>query len=108
MDSGWYRCVLRQPLLKLPKGQVVAVAKSKLTHATITQTYWIMSIEYGLIYQVEGVLFGRNLNQLLTVQRPVKDANLCNRSATSLLTTGQYGTERRNEIRKLLNRSKRR
>jgi len=93
--------------MKLPRGQIVAVTKYKLVHKSITPTYWIMSIEYGLIYQVEGALFGRNLNQLLTVQRPVKDANLCNRSATSLLTTGQYGTERRNEIRKLLNRSKR-
>lgn len=106
MDKGWNRCVLRTKLMKLPRGQVVAVSKTKLVHTSIGQTYWVMSLEHEVIYQVAEATFGRNLNQLLIRERLVKDQDLCRSFANILLTRGQYGTEHRHEIRKLLRRSK--
>ena len=104
--SRWYRCTLRERFCSLPRGQVVAVCKSKLVHLALGQTYWLMSVENDVIYQVAGDLFGRNLNVLIKVERLVKDEALCRETANRLLSTGQYGPEHRNEIKKLLKRSR--
>lgn len=106
MDNGrWYRCKLRDKFCSLPRGQVVAVCRSKLVHLALGQTYWLMSIENDKLYQVAGDLFGRNLNQLIIVERPVKDEALCKENAKRLLERGQYGPEHRHEIKTLLKRS---
>lgn len=90
--------------MQLPRGQVVAVIKSKLAHASIGSTFWILSTDYDVIYQVAESAYGRNLNQLIIKERPVKSQELCKINANRLLSTGQYGLEHRHEIRKLIKR----
>lgn len=93
--------------MQLPRGQTVAVIKSKLTHSSIGPTFWVLSLDYDVIYQVAELAYGRNLNQLIIKERPVKDQELCKTNANRLLSTGQYGSEHRHEIRKLIKRCRR-
>jgi hypothetical protein len=102
MKHGWFKARMKVDFLSLPKGKTVAVARSKLVHTSIGVTYWIMSFDHDVIYHVSESYGGRNLRQMLVIERPVKDETLCRAEAYRLLATSQYGKAKRHEIKSLL------
>jgi hypothetical protein len=104
----WYRAVLLDRLLSLPKGSVVAVRRSKLKHrSTIGATYWVLSAEHHVLYHVSTEFAGKECRRLLRYERPVIDAEKVEKKMRSLRRKkeSQYAIAKRKEIKELLKRS---
>jgi hypothetical protein len=103
-DHEWYRATLRSSHLRLPAGRVVAVARTRLTHSIggVGPTWWILSPEDQALYQVAEAYFGSSLNQLVKIERRVKDDDLCRTLALRLSEGGQYGRAKSHEVIHLL------
>jgi hypothetical protein len=86
----WHRVRLKQKFLSLPKDQIVAMIETKVKHTSIGRTFWLLSIEYGLIYQVAESAYGPRLRGLVAIERVAKDEELCSREANRLLKLRNY------------------
>lgn len=86
----WHRAVLKQRLLSLERGHVVAVIETKVKHTSIGRTFWLLSIEHELIYQIAESAYGPRLRGLVAIERPVKDNELCSGEAMRLLHLRNY------------------
>lgn len=100
----WHRAVLRESLMKLPKGTVVAIRETKLVHRSIEKTYWILSIKKGLLYHVADSYAGRECRGILRVDVVAHNQERCEKYARAFKERGQYARSRRREIRQLLKR----
>lgn len=103
MDT-WHRATMKLPLLSLARGDVVAVIQTELRHTNIGPTYWILCFKKHCMYQISENAYGKRLNQLLRIERPVREESIgrCIQLANQLIETSQYSKERRNEVKKIL------
>lgn len=106
MDITWKRAYLRNDLMGLRSGQVVAVRETGIKHQApeFGATYWIMSIEHGKLYQVAECCEGKRLNRLLSIERQAKDQDLCNKEANKLIAGSMYQGPNRKYITHLIPR----
>jgi hypothetical protein len=102
--KGWYRGVMRDSLMGIPRKTVVIVAESSIEHTSINKTWWIISPELKKMYQVADTVAGSDCKQLVRIERPAKDQELCASLAAKLCKDSQYGPNRRHEIEALLTR----
>lgn len=102
VNRGWHRAVLRVRLLALPAGIPVAVARTRLTHTSIGQTFWVMSIDRETLYHVSESFGGKDLRALVRIERPVKDPELCTTAFHTLIRGSQYHGKRRLQVQDIL------
>jgi hypothetical protein len=89
-SSSWIRGSLRTPLLSLSTGDTVAFIKTKLHHTAVGPTYWLMSVNKEIVYQVSEECFGHNLCRLVKTERPAHNQTYLDEQANSLLKNSVY------------------
>jgi len=100
--SIWAFGILKSDFLSLPGGTTVLFRKTKLLHhSSIGITFWIMSVEHALSYQVAESYAGKNLHELV---KRIKALDLSDHSKMNiycfrtLMKSSQYGSKLRKNV----------